>query len=920
MTAERDHSVGATSNGGVDTSLDTTANGEYHGENKFDIRPPNHDASCLPGMPSASPDPPVTLTMGDFLNVFANLLPHEVSFSMKLLAALRNSEKVSSVPVNVEARALYNTLNVLVEGQRSEQVSQALGTLSNLVQHVSRYGGTPHIDLQGVDKKAKPFEDDISVEDPDSPPQYDRGIASRKFVCDDDSISKAKSKAAVRVWELPFLPPPEATQGSKRKKMFIVFDDPDTSVLGRIIAMALMLTIAFSTVSFIMESMPSFKVRPSECAELKASNLPATVKACEPIPDVAFFYAEAVCIAIFSIDYLTRMLTVHSLPAGTGKSKLYCTLKYLREPLNVIDLVAVAPFYFGLVIGGGLGIMRMLRLARIFRLFKAAKHHPGILMFKDVLVMSGQPLLILVFFNVIIAILFASLIYFTEGQSYSVAEEFLPDHPQGVFVRSNWQKDDIEEVSPFRSIPYALWWVLVTMTTVGYGDYYPTTRIGKGIGVCTFYVGIIFLALPISVLGSNFEFVYTRRMAKEGKPKKNAKRMTICKSNARRCLPDGGGVRRSIFFFLEDPGSSRLSKWWSIFVIIVILVSTASFILESMPGFNVVPDVCQPGHITVSNCKPQPQPYFLHLEMVGIAIFTVDYVGRMATVSSVSPEEAGISKDLVGNYLQLKTTGHYAMQYLNMIDFLAIVPFYVEQAGGGGGGAGVLRVLRLVRIFRVLKMPKMRACAEMFIEIVIDALPALLILFFMTILMCVLFASLIVFAEGSWYSVDHFQDLYPDGVYVRPSVDGYDTEPSPFTSIFYASWWFFTTATTVGYGDDVPTTAAGRIVGVMSFYTGIVLLALPITIVNSAFNKYYPLWLKEFGSASEQLGFEKPEPEANFRRIERQFSTVGSAGSLSSATAKASKIHAKSSKVDDVDSEEEEPGNGDGETRGEAWR
>merc|ERR1711963_966978 len=145
-------------------------------------------------------------------------------------------------------------------------------------------------------------------------------------------------------------------------------------------------------------------------------------------------------------------------------------------------------------------------------------------------------------------------------------------------------------------------------------------------------------------------------------------------------------------------------------------------------------------------------------------------------------------------------TWAYSTQWLNVIDLLAIVPFYIERAGGGGGGASVLRVLRLVRIFRVMKIPKLHSCAEMYIDIVIDALPALFLLFFMTTLMCVLFASLIVFAEGSWYTVDdRFTADYPEGLYVRPTADGLDVEPSPFQSILYAFWWFFTTATTVGY-------------------------------------------------------------------------------------------------------------------------
>merc|ERR1712176_478849 len=92
-----------------------------------------------------------------------------------------------------------------------------------------------------------------------------------------------------------------------------------------------------------------------------------------------------------------------------------------------------------------------------------------------------------------------------------------------------------------------------------------------------------------------------------------------------------------------------------------------------------------------------------------------------------------------------------------------------------------------------------------------------------------------------------------EGCYIRPTYDGYGTEASPFRSILYAFWWFFTTATTVGYGDDYPTTTVGRIVGVVTFYTGIILLALPITIVASCFNQFYPDWVKEFGTEQQQL-------------------------------------------------------------------
>jgi hypothetical protein len=184
------------------------------------------------------------------------------------------------------------------------------------------------------------------------------------------------------------------------------------------------------------------------------------------------------------------------------------------------------------------------------------------------------------------------------------------------------------------------------------------------------------------------------------------------------------------------------------------------------------------------------------------------------------------------------------MQLLNVIDFLAIGPFYLELALGTTEALAPLRIVRLVRLFRLLKDPKAQMCADLFINVVIDALPALMTLFFMTTLMCILFSACIVFAESSEYSVTKFKDEYPTGVYIRPSADGYSEETSPFTSIPYAFWWFFVTATTVGYGDDYPTTTSGRIVGIVAFYFGLILLALPLSIVGQSFNKFFPGWMK----------------------------------------------------------------------------
>eukprot|EP00929_Paragymnodinium_shiwhaense_P075995 TRINITY_DN3896_c0_g1_i1.p1 TRINITY_DN3896_c0_g1~~TRINITY_DN3896_c0_g1_i1.p1 ORF type:complete len:951 (+),score=193.05 TRINITY_DN3896_c0_g1_i1:111-2963(+) len=659
-------------------------------------------------------------------------------------------------------------------------------------------------------------------------------------------------------------------------RLFALFDDTDSCILSKVVTGVLMVAIMISTVSFVMESMPQYRSRSPDCELLR------TVKACEPQPIAEFFPLEASCIALFTLDYAVRVLFVHRseryeevMPDSNG---LMRTLRYMRQPMNIVDLLSVLPFYldFAFADMGVTSELKVLRLMRVLRLFKIAKHHPGIKMFIRVLAMSGSPLLILVFFNVILNIIFAALIYYTEGREFSVDPAFTQVvdsstgeaeklYPTGVFVRTG-QDLVSTEVTPFRSIPTSMWWVSVTMTTVGYGDYSPTTRIGKAIGVMCFYVGIIFLALPISVLGSNFEIVYQQYLESKAwtptvRKAKKFRKLSV-PFNQLPWFPQGRGLRNTVFMLCEDPSASKLSLWFSKIMIFVIIVSTTTFVLESMPMFNFTPADCDASNPTVEACKPRPNEYFDKSEVVCIALFTIDYFARALCVHSATKEECGcghLTKDVNPFMLTLR----YITQPLNIIDLAAILPFYIDMlAGESGVDTAVLRVLRLVRVFRVMKMPKLRSCAEMFLNVMSDALPALMILLFMTFLAATFFASCMVSFERSTYSLSFFSADNPYGLYIRPSTDGYQVEPSPFQDIVYTFWWFFTTATTVGYGDDYPTTTWGRILGVVSFYVGIVLLALPITIVGGSFQKFYPEWVSEFevnAMNKERKGGQEPE-------------------------------------------------------------
>mmetsp|Transcript_7161 Transcript_7161/g.16280 ORF Transcript_7161/g.16280 Transcript_7161/m.16280 type:complete len:890 (-) Transcript_7161:285-2954(-) len=666
---------------------------------------------------------------------------------------------------------------------------------------------------------------------------------------------------------------PTDTHGSWAARLFLLLEDPEVSKGGKIVTMIMIFVVMLSTAAVVLESMPELNERPPGC---DLNHL--TVKACEPEPLEWFNTVEVVCVVFFTMDYLMRIFTVHAHEGVMGiRKKIQCTVAYMRRPLCVIDLIAILPFYLEFLVEDS-DALSVFRLARTIRMFKLAKAQPGLGVFVEVVQRSGEPLAILIFFNGIIVILFGSLMYYAEGKRFSVAPEFtsaseeggVAPYPTGVYVRLNQALKE-DEVSPFRSIPFAMWWACTTMTTVGYGDLFPTTIWGKIVAVICFYVGIVFLALPISVLGANFEDIYRAKLAAKQTPEQVALRGSqlrlsiqvptqqvsagvLAKLSGLKFLPVGyPNWRAKVFATLEDAGSSLIARWYSVFMMCFIAASTLAFICESMPEFNETPAACGPDNLTVEACEPEPWVGFDTFETICISLFTVDYVLRILFVHASTAAACGVSTS-GGEMAGAKQTWFYMVQWLNIMDLLAILPFYIELAipGGTSGGMAVLRVTRLVRIFKVLKAPKLRSCVGMFINVLRDSLSALVMCWIMTLLTSVFFASFVHFAEGSKYKIN---EDFPEGAYVRPTTDGYGEEETPYRCIVYSLWWFYVTSTTVGYGDDYPTTTFGRFIGIATFYVGIVLIALPITIVGNSFNVHYPGWVEEYkaeGTAPRQ--------------------------------------------------------------------
>ncbi len=195
----------------------------------------------------------------------------------------------------------------------------------------------------------------------------------------------------------------------------------------------------------------------------------------------AFRVIEAVTVFFFAIDYVLRLITARCI--YPNKTELGAIIRYIFSFVGIIELLSFLPYYLPVFFPAGAAAFRMFRVARIFRLFRINAYYDSINVISEVIKSKSQQLLSSMF--IIAVMMLASSLCM-----YSIEHEAQPDVFENAFS--------------------GIWWAASTLLTVGYGDIYPITPMGKLLGILLAFLGVGIVAIPTGIISAGFVEQYTK--------------------------------------------------------------------------------------------------------------------------------------------------------------------------------------------------------------------------------------------------------------------------------------------------------------------------------------------------------------------------------------------------------------------------
>jgi len=207
-----------------------------------------------------------------------------------------------------------------------------------------------------------------------------------------------------------------------------------------------------------------------------------------------FNYFEWIFTILFSLEYLLR---------------IYCiriASSYIFSLYGIIDLLALIPTYLAIFLPGAsvFSVIRVLRVLRVFRILKLVQFMGEANLLIKAIKSSRRKILVFLFFVINLVIILGSIMYLVEGES-----------------------------SGFDSIPRSIYWAIVTLTTVGYGDISPITNLGQFIAASIMIMGYVIIAIPTGIVATEMRFSKRRRkkvciVCNDDKQELNAKFCSNC--------------------------------------------------------------------------------------------------------------------------------------------------------------------------------------------------------------------------------------------------------------------------------------------------------------------------------------------------------------------------------------------------------